>query len=55
MNFGPHFMKLLNRRIEVEINILESVVVHEGKVRAELSDEVFGSIHACYHSPKERT
>jgi len=55
MDFGPHFMKLLNRRIEVEVHILESVVVSEGKVRAELSDEVFASIKACYHSTKERT
>lgn len=55
MNFGPHFMKLLNRRIEAEVHILESLAISDGKMRAELSDEVFGSIHACYHSAKERT
>lgn len=50
MDFAPHFMKLLNRRIEVEIEILESIVQIEGKTRAELSDAAFEQIHTCFHS-----
>jgi lyso-ornithine lipid O-acyltransferase len=50
MDFAPHFMKLLSRRIDVEIEILESIVQIEGKTRAELSDAAFAQIHTCYHS-----
>jgi len=50
MDFAPHFMKLLNRQISVEIHVLEAVAQVEGKTRAELSDAVFRQIHDCYHS-----
>lgn len=50
MDFAPHFMKLLNRPISAEIEILDPVVGLAGKTRTELSDEVYGQIHRCYHS-----
>ncbi|MCB5261676.1 MAG: 1-acyl-sn-glycerol-3-phosphate acyltransferase [Candidatus Cloacimonetes bacterium] len=49
MEFGPHFMKLLGRKIEVEITILESLGQFEDKTRAELSEAVYTQIHDCYH------
>jgi len=50
MDFAPHFMKLLNRRISAEIEILDPIVQLEGKMRSELSDEVYERIYASYHS-----
>ncbi|HPF08878.1 MAG: lysophospholipid acyltransferase family protein [Candidatus Cloacimonetes bacterium] len=54
MDFAPHFMKLLDRRIGAEIEILDSVVQIEGKTRAELSNEVFQRIHQCYHAEAQK-
>jgi len=49
MEFAPHFMKLLGRRIEVEINLLECLPYSEIKTRQELSESVYGTIHSCFH------
>lgn len=49
MEFAPHIMKLLGRRIEAEIEILEPVYAQGEKTRQELSDEAFSQIHACFH------
>ncbi len=53
MDFAPHFMKLLRRRIEAEIYILESIPFREEKLRQTLSKEVYGQIHACFHRMDE--
>lgn len=49
MDFAPHFMKLLGRRIEVEIHILDVILYQEGKTRQELSEGVYAQIHSCFH------
>lgn len=49
MKFVPHYLKLLGRRIEAEITILDSIAQPENKTRAELSEAVYRQIHACYH------
>jgi 1-acyl-sn-glycerol-3-phosphate acyltransferase len=49
MEFAPHIMKLLGRRIEAEIEILEPVYVQPETTRQELSDGVFKQISACYN------
>lgn len=50
MDFAPHFMKLLGRRIEAEIHVLDPIPYQEGKMRQELSQEVYGQIKACFHA-----
>ncbi len=49
MEFAPHFMKLLGRRIEVEINVLECLLYSEDKTRQQLSESVYGQICTCFH------
>jgi len=49
MDFAPHFMKLLKRKIEAEIYILESIPFREDKTRQALSKEVYERIHARFH------
>lgn len=49
MTFAPHFLKLLNHKIEAEIHILESIVELEGKSRTELSDCVQRQMLRCFH------
>ncbi|MCB5252037.1 MAG: lysophospholipid acyltransferase family protein [Candidatus Cloacimonetes bacterium] len=53
MEFVPHFMKLLGRKIEAEITILESIVQPEEKTRAELCMAVYSQIHDCYHDSRK--
>lgn len=53
MEFAPHFWKLLGRKIEGEITILESVVQDKEKTRAELSEAVYRQIHDCYHDSRK--
>lgn len=50
MTFAPHFMKLLNHKIEAEIHFLESLVQPEGKSRTELSESVLSQMRDCYLS-----
>ena len=49
MDFAPHFMKLLGRKIEVEISVLDPVYGFDSKTRAELSEGVLTQIRSCYH------
>ena len=49
MDFAPHFMKLLGHRIEADIYILDPIPYCKDKTRQELSQEVYGHIHACFH------
>jgi 1-acyl-sn-glycerol-3-phosphate acyltransferase len=48
MTFAPHFLKLLNHKIEVEIHFLESIAQPAGKSRTELSDGVLKQIRDCF-------
>jgi 1-acyl-sn-glycerol-3-phosphate acyltransferase len=49
MEFAPHFMKLLGRRIEVEIDVLECLLYSEDKTRQQFSESVYGQICTCFH------
>ncbi len=49
MDFAPHFMKLIGRSIEVEIEILDPVYSLEGKTRQTISNDVYTQIHSCFH------
>lgn len=49
MDFAPHFMKLIGRRIEAEIEILDPVYSLEGKTRQTLSNDVYTQIRSCFH------
>lgn len=49
MDFAPHILKLLGRRIEAEVEILEPVYPQEGITRQKLSDGVYSQISACFH------
>lgn len=50
MDFAPHFMKLLGRRIEAEIHILDIIPYQEKKTRQDLSNEVYSQILSCFHA-----
>ncbi len=52
MTFAPHFMKLLGSKIEVEINILDIIPYQTGKMRQELSEEVYSQISSCFAQNK---
>ncbi len=49
MEFAPHFMKLVGRRVDVEIDILEFLPYHEEITRQELSEQVYTQIHTNFH------
>jgi lyso-ornithine lipid O-acyltransferase len=53
MSFAPHFMKLLGRKINVEIEILESILQPQEKTRSELSEAVYRQIHDSYHQNRK--
>ncbi len=49
MSFAPHFLKLLGLKIEVEVEILESIVQTATKTRTGLSEAVYRQISNSYH------
>lgn len=50
MTFMPHFLKLMGRKIEIEVNILPPVMYDKSRNRGQLSDIVHGMLLKCYTS-----
>jgi 1-acyl-sn-glycerol-3-phosphate acyltransferase len=49
MEFAPHFMNLLGRTLEAEIDILDPIYSLSNKTRQTLSNDVYTQICTCYH------
>lgn len=52
MDFAPHFMKLIGRRIGVEIEVLDPIYSLEGKTRQTLSNDVYTQISSSFHQTR---
>jgi len=48
MTFTPHFMKLVTRKIEAEVHLLEPVPVDQTSTRQVLSDLSYNQLWECY-------
>lgn len=50
MYFAGHFLKLMGRKLQVELTIMQPTFESQALKRAELSDKIHSQIHSCFHS-----
>jgi len=53
MTFAPHFLKLLNHKIEADITFLDPIAQTGSKTRTELSESVLARLRECYHKSED--